>query len=312
MRPTARRFTLVELLVAIGIGLVLIAAVAAITQQVQRSISDSTRREDAVRYARVVLGDIERDVANLVGAAQAPDPFTGNVLEIEAVEPRGSGNPARDRLRLFTVVRVPGGGAAAGALGRGFVEYSLEDLRPDPGGGPPRGTLHRRILEYTGPGDTAPVAASVDSLVADDVISFQVEWLDASGTYRQPSGATADGSAFSQLGKLDIVQDPGGLGTRAKAASAAPGQAAAILTQTPIGGELLLIRPGLGTAPVRVLVRRRLGAEVLLNERLPDMSGVEVRRFAGPVLLRVTLTLVVGRGGDAQTARFSKTIAVLG
>jgi hypothetical protein len=169
----------------------------------------------------------------------------------------------------------------------------------------------RRVIEYVGPTDSAPVAggATEEAVLANDVVGFKVEWLDANGVFQAPTAGTASGDDFSLMGSLDISQDGAGRGTLASATGAAPA-AQLMLDQTPIGGELMLLRADLGTSPVRVLVRRRLGSDVLLSERLTDQTGVNAQRFAGPTMLRVTLTVLFGRGGDAQTARFSRNIAV--
>jgi prepilin-type N-terminal cleavage/methylation domain-containing protein len=302
--PLKSGFTLVELMIALGLAVMILAAVATISQQVQRTISSSTQREDAVRYARGVLSDIERDLANLVRVARAPDPFAGRVLEIESNVPHAPAVAANDRLRLFSVVRVP-----SGALGRGFIEYTLENVAPNPGGGPDVGNVQRSILEYVGPTDSAPTTGGPQSVLANQVVGFKVEWLDDAGVFQAPTSNTSTGQEFSLIGTLDISQDTSDRGTRATATG---GDGQLMLNKTPIGGEILLLPDplGIGTAPVRVLVRRRLGNDVLLSERLQTQDGVGAQRFAGPAMLRVTLTLLFGRGGDAQTARFSRNIAV--
>lgn len=307
-QPAARGFTLVELLVSIALATIIVGVVAAVSSQAQRAVALAGLREDAARTALAILNDIERDLSGLLPATTAPPPFSrARVLELEAIDPRPA--PARDRLRVLTTVRSPDGGAD---LVRGFAEWGLGPRVVDDAGGPDTGPLSRQIVSWARPGDATPTTGPLPTILATNVVSFELEWQGQDGQFLAPDASTRAGQGFVLEGTVDVTQPA--TGTLLTATSGT----GAALDALPIGAELALRQPA--GPPLRLLVRRRPGpGTALVNDRYTPppaaVAGdppppVAWSAFRGPLALRVTIVLPFGRGPEAGTARFSRTFQV--
>lgn len=323
-RARAAGITLVELLIAVGLTILIVGIVAGISIQVQRSIGLSTAREDAARVARTVMNDIERDLSHLLPKAKGPfadslPPPTGGgtgtgagsdrVLRFEDVPDTG-GNPpgSRDRLTMLTTINDLDPASDATALA--YVRYELAPRTTPPDGGPDVGNLHRLVSEEGG--------GAEDRILAGNVISMDIQWLnDPDGSdgptapsWQEPDADTASGDIFAHEGTVNVAQGSAISGTEVTPSGAG---AQKLLENIPIGGELWLEKGG-DEPIVRLLVRRRTGSggsvKAYVNDRLEDLSGVNVSRFQGPPLLRVTLQFSFGKGPDAPTGRFTRNFTV--
>lgn len=318
-RRAPRGLTLVELLIAVALTVMIVGIVAGISVQVQRSIGLSTAREDAARVARNVLDDIERDLSSLMPRARAPEPFsppTGTpkrVLELEMDAPTTPVTYRRDRLRMLTNVRDPGG---SGNIVRAFVDYGLDPVVEPPDGGPPVGRFHRKIVEYAGGTGVTTGTAQDDRVTATNVLEFRLEWLkDEDGAdgplpaaFADPDSTTKDGTAFSYEGDVTVAQDVRGT----KLTVTTSGMTNMVDTAK-IGSEVWL---ELGESGNRILTRALLRSKsttagvVYVADRLDPATGIPCSRFAGPPLIRCSMRFSFGTGPDAPTGRFTRIFAV--
>lgn len=319
---SARRagLTLVELLVAMFLATLVIAAIAGTSIQVQETINTTSARELATQQARALFRDIENDLSRMIPCAQAPPPFDQDVryagfpqrpLELELVQGPTVLLPGEfaaltcprraDRIRIFCSFD------GQTAPQQEVVEYIFDQngtaasWSSPPGGGYAVGRLRRKVwkCQPLDPGQTVPDPGPV---LCDNVAAFFVNWLDAAADgpqgFLDPDAMTTVGAAFVRQGTFSVDQFT---------VTAADPAATALIAAIPVGGELRLTDPNIPNDPgTSVLVRHKFPAPtaVLVNERLDTKSGLTGTTFLPPTIVRVTLELTWGKGQKAETGRF--------
>jgi len=291
-----RAVTLVELLVATALAVVIVGLVAWTSAQVQTAIHKAMVRQDAVRLARMLLDDIERDLDGLVPLARPTGALDQPPLRLELCA-RGPDEGEGDGLTVLTTIR------GGDRLRHGYVRYALGEPFELPGGGPRVAPLLRTTRVPDAEGDDAG-----PRVLAPAVVAFEIEWQGAAGgRFLGRGDEPATLSDFGHSGTVDITVDS----TGQTALDPRRAEFLADASVVPIGGEVHLVGGTPPLAPTRVLVRRRLEhGEVLVTERLVDAVGVGASAFAPPPMVRVSLVLPFGAGADLQTATFSRCMAV--
>jgi hypothetical protein len=336
---SARRggLTLIELLVAIFMATLLIGAIAGVSIQVQDTINVTVARELAAQQARAVFRDMETDISRMIPCAQAPVPFDKDVrttnaggpqrpLALERVVPTtipGGADPAplqeprrADRLRVFTSFD------GQTASQRQLVEYLLDQqggtsggtplFQMPPGNGYWVGRLRRQVWKCVPP-DTGKTYPDPGPICADNVVSFQIDWVDTKAdatipSFQPPTNATSTGDEFVRGGTFSISEF---------LLSATDQGAQRLLGALPIGGEVWLVDPtAIVTDPgFGILVRHKNGTgstipSALVNDRIDPKTGLKGSAFLPPSLVRVTLVLSWGKGQKSETGRFVRAFPI--
>lgn len=162
-----RGFTLLELLVALGILGVVVAIVSATFAGTLRVQEAADRRTEVTHAARTALDRVSQDLASAFvrpaqGAGTTP---MGLALDDREVD----GAPA-DRLTFATFGR-PIGGAAEQASDQAYVEYELvvsDDHRE-----------RRLVRRQVSPPDLEALAKAPADVLAERVVAFDVKLFDS-------------------------------------------------------------------------------------------------------------------------------------
>lgn len=358
IRNARRGLTLVEVLVAVSLGVVVVGIVVSTSVQVQKAISLAQTRELAAAQVRGLFVDLEHDLARMIPTVSMPTQFSGDApLQIERGTSSAPSDPApvdrfADRLRLFTSIPHPdpnplgASPAPDRTMMRSIIEYRMDtggtggavDLKQVPGGWYSVGRLRRHILKsviisdpaakvYTESGPDylkfgsneykGPLSMPV---LVDNVVSFQVTWVDGASTdigssssrsndvFLDPDGDTATGARFLLEGNCTIAE---------QTATGSDAGATKLFGAIPIGGEVLMYI-GLpdtdpNAKPTPFLVRQKVGGAIKLNDRPiiePAGKTVKAKAFIPPAMIKATLIVSFGTGIESETARFSRVIPV--
>jgi hypothetical protein len=166
--------TLVEIIIAVGLSVFLVAVIALTVTQAQTAMDGANYRQATTSQVRSLFADIERDLHNMIPCSQGLAPLAqdarsgGNPqLPLSLESPSTTGLMTLDVLRVYTGIDVNG------TQTRGVVEYSFDgypagpNLVNQPGGGPQVARLRRHILAYTNPYTVPPYAAGPGTAVTE-------------------------------------------------------------------------------------------------------------------------------------------------
>ncbi len=173
-----RGFTLLELLVALGILGVVVAIVSATFAGALRVQEAADRRTEVTHVARTTLDRVSQDLTSaFVRKAQGPG---GTVVSLVLDDREVDGAPG-DRLTFATYGR-PIGGAAERASDQAYVEYELaisDDRRE-----------RRLVRRQTSPPDLEALAKAPADVLAERVVAFDVKLFDGKAwkaEWREPA-----------------------------------------------------------------------------------------------------------------------------
>lgn len=108
----ARGFTLLELLVAVAVGVIVLASIYGVYTGVSRARDRVERRSEAAHQARVIFDRLGRELRGAYPAAGAAPPFAGG----------SAGGKGQAFLRFATTASTPEGGSRGGIR---VVRYEL-------------------------------------------------------------------------------------------------------------------------------------------------------------------------------------------
>jgi prepilin-type N-terminal cleavage/methylation domain-containing protein len=370
----ARGLTLVEVLVTVALSAILIALVVAIAGQVQSAVGLSSARLVAVEQVRGLFDDLTQDIARIIPAPDgAPNPpfapqsgqsypypavglrrisFTSSLpYEPAAPWPLPEGRCA-DTFQVFSTMSDTS--KTPSVIARAVIRYNMDpaastapgapQLVTPAGGGPAVGRLRRHQVLLADPGAaTATAEPFAPPVLVDNVLSFQIEYLDGRGLdtlssagrsvdiFKTPDTAdtdnggvnTVNGNAFtlrdpSTGNDATVLLDSGLLGPRL---TAVDDRVSALLPFIPIGAPVFVQVSAPPDPPQSFLVRgpRPLiqgdnGKNcVFLNDRPINQNTsattpIAVKAFLPPAAVRFTIVVLFGKGPENESARFVRVI----
>ncbi len=198
--------TLVEIIVAVGLSVFLVAVIALTVTQAQTAMDGASYRQATTSQVRSLFADIERDLNNMIPCTQGAAPLNQDArnganpqlpLSLESPGTTGPNQPL-DVLRLYTAVDVNGNQT------RGVVEYSFDGypnppvLVTPPGGSP----------QYAAPGAGLPAPMQLARL-RRHLLAYVNPYVPGAVVTEGGPNPPAPTGVFAGQPLLPNTQDPG-------------------------------------------------------------------------------------------------------